>query len=1109
MKTNVKRLFALLLTLCMLASLMVPVAFAEDEAVAAPSANVAETFPIRLFDTTQVDPATATGYNTWYLNSAGTSYKTQTVTALDTKIASAYAKGTLNWDFIYASGEYTFRADQAYQPRLSNKVWAALELRVSKGGVYALQFTTDKSAEPWTNEGTAWAGDVTAYLIPAAAVDAAIANAVVPEVAEGETAPAKEAIAIAPFMTEEYCIGTASMAADETSVTFPSKTRMEAGEYVLVYKASANNYCLAEIALVGEAYEMETVDTFALRPFDMTNYDTTTYAGTINEKMLVDGSFTDRLGSAAIINNAGLNFSVFTTSTDASTYLRASGAWQMDVKGGVLGIVINVAESGEMYLSLKTDKTDYAGTETPWSNSYKTFAADMQAWLIPYDVAIANGTTSAVKQAALATLTADDTYSLGVKHMFADKETVTFDKAYIEAGKYVVAFRALGEQGAWCEMSLSKVVTEKLPESEKVTGTVATYNFELYDTVEFANFFTTGVNEETGEVIMGNRGLTNHSYGSYEGYYEVDEGLQKVLDRNYANGQLNWSVAAYDGLAFLIRGADKDGVRIQKAAVSAPEGETPVPNSGWIALKVNVPVGGLYNANIVSEYGSNYSTNVYVLPAGADIASNLTEDNQVTTMSNQKGLNFRTTFNAGENLIVFKINETAKKATIYLSSLTLSVPDPATVSYKLDLINCDAFDAALSELSGGIVTEATTGNMRYREYINAEGASTRLYYYNAMANAFASGAMDWYLDTVQVGGLSTDTQYANYVINGSAEASNIRMKLEGATENDFGSIRIRVAQAGTYAISIAATCTKNDGVSAYIVPAPSNLTKHGDRIDAAFGDAAAVEANLMGSSDSNKGPITGNYTFDTAGEYIIILKHDNNEDGSIYVTSIDMTPVEASFIADGKGYETFEAAVAGATESIMMLANAEAGDVVIPAGVTLDLNGYTLYANSVDASAPGAQIVDYTDGKGVIRGEVEFNENNAQLPLYDIDTNTYKLFNVIVESCATTGNASATKYWFKINFTNEAAFDMIDYNSGLRIVASMTGKYKNDTGSHLAGEAWAAFATATIGFTDTWVANSSSYVVVSSVGSGISSFLINPGVSANGVIITGAAMGKG
>ena len=56
---------------------------------------------------------------------------------------------------------------------------------------------------------------------------------------------------------------------------------------------------------------------------------------------------------------------------------------------------------------------------------------------------------------------------------------------------------------------------------------------------------------------------------------------------------------------------------------------------------------------------------------------------------------------------------------------------------------------------------------------------------------------------------------------------------------------------------------------------------------------------------------------------------------------------------------------------------------------------------------------------------------------------------------------------------------------------------------------WAAVAAADAAFTNTWAANSGSYIVVSAVGGNLSDFSLSPAVTANGVIISGEAMHKG
>ena len=1079
MKTNFKRLFALVLTLCLLASLMVPVAFAEDEAVAAPSANVAETYPIRLKDMAHTDPTTATGLDAFmaYTNAKGeTSYKA--IGLADSDLVAAYTNGTLNWKFVGTSNEAIYRSDRAWQLRLRG--WAAIQLRVADAGLYALNIATDKAAyESWTNEATTWAGDVAAYIVPVADLNQAIEDGATFSTADGANDWVYPTVGevIPNLLTDDYSVGTATMAAEDTSVTF-AKQRMEAGEYVVIIQASKSDFSISEMSLLGAAYEMENVATYDMIPFDLENTDTTTWAGTVNANLLDENGALKEYVAPGTGLPSGSNWSTHTSNGTWRAYNATKYAPGMKNAGDWGAIKIQVPASGEMYLSLKTDRTDAVA---PFSNTYGQAAqAVVTAFLIPADICTA--TSSSAKKTEIADLIADNTYSVGTRTLLSFMDTITFDKTYMEEGTYVLVFRvdsALKSRYSVAEIALDQVAGQELPESTPVTGEVATYNFELYDTTEFANFF-----------MDANRGLSNSAFGSYEGYYVENEDLSTVLSRNYANGNLNWDVAAVNNVSFLIRGGDKDGIRIQKAAVA----EGAAADSGWAAFKVNVPVGGIYTADIVSEYASNYSTDVFVLPADADIEASLTEDNKVSTVSGQNGLSFSSAFSAGENLIVFRINENTKKSTIYVSSITLSVQD-AKATYTMDLLNNDAFDAIIAETTGGKLTEATAGNMRYRNYTDDAGATVRCNYNELLVSLFARGDINWTLDAIQVSDTFTTTTFGQYSLEDGSPA--IRIKQEG-NENDFASVRIRVENAGTYNVTVNLTCGKVQGVSAYIMKAPSNATKFASLSNTVAASAIADE-NLLGNSASKAGPITGTYTFESAGEYIIVFKHNNVEDSNMYLTSIEMEPVAANFVADGKGYDTFEEAAEKATESIMLLKNAEAGDVVLPAGVTLDLNGYILYASSVDV-APGAQIIDAMDGKGLIRGDIYFNEDNAQLPLYDIDADGYKLYNVVVESCATTGANSATKYWFKVNFSNEEALALA---GEMFIQADMTGVVKES------GEDWAAVATAKAAFTQTWIANNDSYIVVSAVGSGLSSFKLNPGVTANGVVVSGDTMYKG
>ena len=181
-------------------------------------------------------------------------------------------------------------------------------------------------------------------------------------------------------------------------------------------------------------------------------------------------------------------------------------------------------------------------------------------------------------------------------------------------------------------------------------------------------------------------------------------------------------------------------------------------------------------------------------------------------------------------------------------------------------------------------------------------------------------------------------------------------------------------------------------------------------------------------------------------------------------------------------------------KDIQLIADTTAQNVVLDAGVTLDLNGYTLTAQSVDATAPGAQIM----GKGLLKANAEFNENNSQLPIYDAAAEGYRFFEVSVEAVAVTGkNSGNPKYWFKLNFANiEEVCKLIQAGSEVNVAVKMAWN---------GGE---AEATADADFLAKWAANGGDcYITVSAVNAeNLENFSLTPCVTANGVSVDGGAM---
>ncbi len=1109
MKTNFKRLFALVLTLCMLASLMVPVAFAEDEAVAAPSANVAETYPIRLKDLNHTDPATATGLDALLVKFSSTSQQYQYNGFTFAKLATAYADGEVNWNYVGTSNELTLRADRAYQFRL-NKGWAAVQIRVENPGLYTLNLTTDKNTyENWENETGAWAGNVTAYIIPLTVYEQAIVDGTTS--VEGTDGTVTEVVptaadVIPTLMIDEYCVGTDNMAAEESVVSF-AQTRMDSSEYVVVFETSASNYTLSEMSLVGEAYVLENAATYDMNPFDLTNTDYTTWTGTVNEPLipLFDGSSTNDYVSVGTSN-------VYAESGWAS--FKYSGTWRaqkdamfnpcLKSAGNWAAIKLNVPESGEMYLSLKTDRSTPAD---PFVNTFgQEVIANVTAYLVPVSAGITSSTVADY-------MTAD--YCVGTQDLPLWKDTLTFDKANIVAGEYImIAVLNSVDDGRYpiSEISLDKIVVEELAGNDKLTGTIATYDFEIYNNERYAPIFT----YENG--TTGGRGWTNGAFTGLEGVYEAGTSVKDILAADYDAGINNFKLETLGTITssnFEGDLTDTDtGLRIQKKS------KTEQPESQYMALRINVPATAIYDVKLNASHWSVSTLNVYIYSADAegDVAANMTEENLAGSFTSSKNASFREALSAGDNIIVFQIAETTAKETIRLTSIELSIPSTETVTYDFALSNNEAFMNAWYAANDGVETAISSGGNAYKW----TGTSATFYPYSAIASAFASGDINWAL------GASSGSNLSSY---SAGESKNFRIyetNLRCLTENsdvtlNYTSFHLNVPSEGTFDITVNYSKT-SDSFKTYLFKSPVSYDQYSDRLYSGADDEGnardeslylttyLTEENLVhGTSTYNAPEVNFTYTFEETGEYVIAfvpVRTDKNT--SAYISSIVMEPVAINYLADGKGYETFEDAVAAATESVVLLQDTTAGDVVVPAGVTLDLNGFNLDAASVEFAA-AAEIIDSADGKALLRSaaEIVFNEDNAQLPLYNVANNTYKLFNVEVESCATTGSASATKYWFKVSFSNAAAYDMIGSNTELRIQADMTGVIKNDSGSYVAGDAWAAVATADVAFSNTWVANYDKYIVVSAVGSNLSSFELIPGVTANGVVISGGAMHKG
>lgn len=1076
MKKSIKRLSALLLTLCMLASLMVPVAFADDVEPVAPAAEKAETYPIRLVDLTQTDSASASGWNTSFVGGSG--YKSITIYDGDAvaggivnTITKSYDNGELNWKPYAASGEYIFRADRMYMARLGVNKWAALQIKVSDAGIYALNLTTDKNADDddatvWSNKSTEWAGAVTAYIVPLDVV-AAAANGV------------------ADVMTEQYKVGTVDMAADQTDITF-AKTRMEAGEYVVVYTSNTDSYSISEMSLLETAedaakYELQEVVNYPIRLYDPAVAPSVN-VGEPGSWFLKNGAFntTNLSGISTKLSDAyaagDLNWKYLAQDATAAAVYRANVNMALrTAKNGLVALQIKVPTSGNYSLKISQDRTaaydtglTYALTEYPTYTAYMVNVKDLEA-----DVTAENIAALAV-----------EANSVGSVELAEGVTSGLFNRTFLEAGEYVLIFTHNKSNAAVASFGLMQRAYEVIPEdNETEVVEDVTYNFDLFNTERYAPIFTDG----TSDPVV--KKFTNQATAGLEGAYNAGDQVGVILENDYNNGIINWKLVDPGNLSGLVFEVNGEGLRMRNDKSA---------DAQYAAFCINVPATSLYSVNLRSEFTANAALNVYLYDGDATngVADYKENGKQVASFAAKADTYFSTILTAGENILVFEIPGTGERINFKFDAIELKVNNEKTV-YDFDLSTNETYKAGLAaqvanleegaEVTYSWVNDTTNTMNAFGSYIDANDKAVRPY--GVLATMFRNGEIDWAMDyTVNT---NATAMKAVHALEGKMR---FRMKPDGT---GYTGIRLRINNAGLYNVNINMTTEGENTTVAYLFPAETAYTSYSACTAL---DAYIQDGNKLGEA---KGSITDTYNVAEAGEYILVLANNNS---NIFLSSIELEPVAAEAYADGAACGSFQEAIEKAKESVILCKNTVVNDLQIPTGVTLDLNGYNLYSNSVYA-APGAHIVDSTDGDAMIRGDITFYEKNEQLPLYDMGVDGYHLYSVDVVPVATTGTGNMTKYWFQVKFTNKDALDLIGATTELRIKALLSGNDK-ETAEAISGEA-VADAAFSANWAAKYAANDGIYITVKTVGSGdYDNFVMNPSVYANNVTISGDDMYK-
>lgn len=1139
MKTNFKRLFALLLTLCMLASLMVPVAFAEDVATEAPSANVAETYPIRLKDLNNTDANAAVegthDYLMTKLNASTTEDETDRTWNSDFsagRFATAYKDKLVNWDVYAKGGTVSYKSDRAWQIRVDDGAWVAVKIRVSNLGAYALNLTSDRATyENYENLYSDYACTVNAYIIPLSVAEAAES--------------------VADLMIDKYFVGSDYLAAEDTTVTF-DKIRMDEAEYVVVFNSTYSRYTLAEMSLVGEAYEKREVKTYDLYPFDLSRPYAEWAAHAANKYLVTetvtnneDGTITGLVQNTNKGNSYANSGWAFYDIGYKEHYHRINTMYQYQVKAKntLAAFKLNVPESGAMYLSMTTDKSavpehlaNYVNSKGAHiTNDAADWTGTVKAYLVPLSVmteATADGTAAAT---AAANLTADDTYFIGSRMLLTDETTVTFDKTVMEAGEYILIYTASDGSYATSEIKLETLAVDAIPENNYAATQEISYKLYNIDDSVF-NQIEGETTTFAAELSDGNGGTTN---------------LQDYVAALYAEGKLDWKIEAYPATFtsanFVSEKAHDRGIEVSTPGTTEDNSD-PAVDTDWFAIRFRVKDAGYYSITPQMAMSATPGITTYLIPAAEETmtaeeiqAQILPENGLVYAKSNEA---VSVGYLEGEYIIVYKVPY-AKKRTFTVQGILLESEAPLSADdaqvFDFNMFNetspyysvvSNLYQTQTEEVTNeetGEVTTVTTFVPREATSIGATGSSSKYVpiawdaegnptelgnLYQVIFQTDGSGypnAFNWRPDA---GFTSTTTDTLNkimslYTFADSSVEGTTSPAFKGATKetgaSNCASVMIRVEKAGTYKLVV-------NGAYYGITPDVYFIDEFATAYDSTIGNAslkAYIEDEAQATLVKEDAAITslnaseiGEVTVDAAGDYVVAFAGMSAHTQLNGITLVPVVEEVAAGVA-GETYATFEEAVAAATagDTITLMDTVITDEVVLGSGVTLNLSGYSVYADVIDATAPGAKIVDPSDGGAALFvDEVIFDEgnNNPQLPLKDKTTGAYHLFNVEVEPVTITGaNSASPKYWFKVSFSNKDALDIITFSTELRIQANL-----NVAGTEALASADAAFSAS---WADKYAANDGVYITVSAINAD-AAYTLAPQVAANGVVIAGSAM---
>ena len=564
-------------------------------------------------------------------------------------------------------------------------------------------------------------------------------------------------------------------------------------------------------------------------------------------------------------------------------------------------------------------------------------------------------------------------------------------------------------------------------------------------------------------------GKTKMAFGGTRAFPCSNSVEGSTFEKYYEDGEFNWCYPAIPGTK---TGLDTianatSGAASQWATDSLLFKASTAENIAWFMLKIKAPEVGTYNLSITHKTANNSCaryTKVQIVPAWELPAY---EDFDAAAHNAQVDAIVASGNNMLPGVLDCDMNKSVSGEVTDMGNITLSdvSAEDYYVIFSIDLSKSDTTGGVRLYLQSLKLTPATVSvdaDTDYYAFGRPEGKVTIDGGVETVAAEYEAGTRNvkivGYHEEITKIDIDKGGIYAGFTIWNAPSPGVLHQK--------WLAFQFRAPGTGDYTTTLetyAVTAEKSgSNFHVYLLNADSI-------VDGNY-EAAMTEANLICTSELSVSALNvalGKQTYEAGKEYVLILQPSAKADSATqannyYLTGLDFVEIPAPAAAIGATeYLTVAEAVAAAkTGDTIKLTADFIGNINVPAGVSIDLNGNTWTVSEYIATNASEYVFDSVGTGALNAGNVElYGDNNGKLPLATADnTYTFADYDLNVDNYEAVGNK--TRFWFKLDLADADLDKIAAGNTGLTIGVELAWGEESLVVTFAQGGDEAAFAAA-------------------------------------------------